>query len=131
VTVGLDTSVFVRLLVGQPQDQFERAEAYLDELHLRGDQAVISDLVVAETYFALQYHYQISKADALAFIARAFESGDIKPNGVAPAILKTPALATAKPGFVDRLIHAEYLKQADEIATFEKAASKLKSVRVL
>ena len=131
MTVGLDTTVFVRLLIGEPNDQFARAEAYLDELYFRGDQAIVSDLVVAETYFALQYHYQISKADALASIARAFESGDIKSTGVAPQILKTLALATAKPGFVDRLIHAAYLKQADEIATFEKASSKLESVRIL
>ena len=131
MTVGLDTTVFVRLLIGKPEDQFARAEAYLDELYFRGDQVIVSDLVVAETYFALQYHYQISKADALAFIARAFESGDIKPTGLAVEILRMPALATAKPGFVDRLIHAEYLKLAHEVVTFEKAASKLKSVCVL
>ena len=131
MTVGLDTTVFVRLLIGEPHDQFARAEAYLDELYFRGDQAIVSDLVVAETYFALQHHYQVSKVNALAFIARAFESGDIKSNGVAPEILKTPALATTNPGFVDRLIHADYLKQAREVATFEKAFSKLKTVRIL
>ena len=47
MTVGLDTTVFVRLLIGEPHDQFARAEAYLDELYLRGDEAIVSDLVVA------------------------------------------------------------------------------------
>jgi hypothetical protein len=34
----------------------------------------------------------------------------------------------AKPGFVERLIHAHYLNEADGMATFEKAAAKLPKV---
>jgi predicted nucleic acid-binding protein len=131
VNVGFDTSVVLRLLVGEPADQFKRAEALLDEIVRRGDRAVVSDLVVAEVYFALQHHYGASKSEALRFLADAFESGEIKPLGPALEVLKTPGLATANPGFVDRLIHAEYLKVANEVVTFEKASSKLKSMRVL
>ena len=54
---GLDTSVVLRLLLGQPADQAARAVAFLDELSRGGHHAVVSDLVVAEAYFALQHHY--------------------------------------------------------------------------
>lgn len=131
MNVGLDTSVFLRLIVGEPHDQFRRAIVFLDELTRRGDIAVVSDLVVSETYFALQYHYNVSKKEALAFLADAFASGDIHSLGAASIVLQTPGLATAKPGFVDRLIHAGYLAAADEVVTFEKASAKMKSTRVL
>jgi hypothetical protein len=49
------------------------------------------------------------------------------------------AVAPARPGpraacglgFVDRLIHAEYRKHADEMLTCEKAAGRLTGTRVL
>ena len=128
---GLDTSVVLRLLLGQPADQAARAEAFLDELSRRGHQAVVSDLVVAEAYFALQHHYDVSKRDALLGLRRLFADGEIGPLGAAAEVLATEELASAKPGFVDRLIHGAYADAADEMVTFEKAAGKLKSVRVL
>jgi len=131
VKTGLDTTVVLRLLLGRPADQAARAVAYLDELSRGGHHAVVSDLVVAEAYFALQHHYGVSKQDALLGLRRLFADGEIEPLGAAAEVLATDALASAKPGFVDRLIHGAYADAADEMVTFEKAASKLKSVQVL
>ncbi len=48
------------------------------------------------------------------------------------AVLETSGLATAKPGFIDRVIHRNSLGSgADELVTFEKAAAKLPKLRVL
>ena len=44
----------LRLLVGRPEDQTERALAFLDTLKTRGDRAVVSALVVTEVLFACQ-----------------------------------------------------------------------------
>ena len=129
--VGLDTSVVLRLLLGQPADQAARAVAFLDELTRGGHHAVISDLVAAEAYFALQHHYYVSKQDALLGLRELFAAGEIKPLGAVAEVLATSRLASAKPGFVDRLIHGVYTESADSMVTFEKAATKLKSVRVL
>jgi predicted nucleic acid-binding protein len=129
--VGLDTSVVLRLLLGQPADQSQRAVAFLEEAVRHGDQAVVSDLVVAETYFALQYHYGVPKKEALAALRRMFADGEIESQGVAAEILAAEGLASAKPGFVDRLIQGAYVVSGGSMATFEKASGKLKSVRVL
>jgi predicted nucleic-acid-binding protein len=104
---------------------------FLDELARGGHRAGVSDLVVAEAYFALQHHYGVSKQDALLGLRRLFADGEIEPLGAAAKVLAADRMASAKPGFVDRLIHGAYADAADEMATFEKAASKLKSVRVL
>ncbi len=131
MTCGLDTSVVLRLLVGQPADQAQRAVALLDELARRGDQAAVSDLVVAEAYFALQHHYAVPKKEALAALRRMFAEGEIVALGAAAAVLETPGLATAKPGFVDRLIQTGYTANGDTMVTFERASGKLPAVRVL
>ena len=55
----------------------------------------------------------------------------MKPLGAVAAVLAANGLASANPGFVDRLIHGAYADAADEMVTYEKAAGKLKSVRVL
>lgn len=127
----MDTSVVLRLLLGQPADQAARAVAFLDELSRGCCRAAVSDLVVAEAYFALQHHYGVSKRDALMGLRRLFADGEIESLGAAAQVLATDGLASAKPGFVDRLIHGAYGGAGDEMATFEKASGKLASVRVL
>ncbi|CAN5914608.1 hypothetical protein BH11VER1_BH11VER1_26130 [soil metagenome] len=129
--IGLDTSVLVRLLVGSPPEMLDRAVAYLDELRLSDHEAVASDLAIAEAYFALQHHYQIPKKVALASLHQLFASGMIGCSPHTLALLALPSLDTAKPGFVDRLIHAGYTKNADGMATFEKSAKKLPRTLVL
>jgi len=60
-----------------------------------------------------------------------FADGEIESQGVAAEILAAEGLASAKPGFVDRLIQGAYVVSGGSMATFEKASGKLKSVRVL
>jgi predicted nucleic acid-binding protein len=132
VTVGLDTSVVLRLLTGTPDPQAQAALRWLRRARVEGALVVVSDLVVSETYFALQYHFRVPKAEALRQIAQFLASGDVTSEGVAAAVLTTPALATAKPGFVDRLIYQQYLRGgASRMATFEEAARTLPQAQVL
>jgi len=128
---GLDTSVVIRLLVGEPADQAARAQAFLDELFEAGEKACVCDLVVSEVYFALQYHYEVPKDEALEALRGMFDSGEIIGTGAAPTVLKTKNLAKAKPGFVDRLIHESYRNEESGMATFEKKSRRLENVRVL
>lgn len=131
MTVGLDTSVVLRLLTGQPATQAEAAVVFLDDLQRRGDRPVVSDLVVAETYFALQHHYGVSKADALRALRRMLDDGEIASTGAAHTLLSVRNVASAKPGFVDRLIHHAYIAGGGSMATFEKAPAKLNAVTLL
>ena len=56
----------------------------------------------------------------------------METTGEAAEVLDTPGLESAKPGFVDRVIHRGYLGSGgDELVTFERAARKLSGVRVL
>lgn len=130
-SAGLDTSVVLRLLTGSPPDQARRALNEVTERLQSGARVSVSDLVISEVYFALQYHYDVPKAEALRLLSVFLSDSGVVCTGAAATVLSTPGLATAKPGFVDRLIHAECRGQAEELLTFETAAARLPGVRVL
>jgi predicted nucleic acid-binding protein len=132
MNLGLDTSVVLRLLTAEPEAQAREAIRWLRQARAAGDTPVVSDLVASEVYFALQHHFGVPKAEALRQLALFLASGDVRAGGVATAVLATPRLASAKPGFVDRLIHQQYLSEgALGMVTFERAARALPEVRVL
>ncbi len=129
--LGLDTSVILRLLVGAPAKQFANAVAFLEHCAAQNVRVVVSDLVICETYFALQHHYGVPKAQALNALDQLFDSGDVHGTGVAPQVLKTPRLSTATLGFADRVIHAQYQERKASLASFEKASKKLPNALVI
>ena len=130
-TVGLDTSVVLRLLTGEPVTLATKAVEFLDECLAKRREVFVPDLVVAETYFALQHHYGVPKSEALDALRAFLESGDVTASSSMRTVLNTPRLATAKPGFVDRLIHAQIREQGGKMASFERAAGKLEGTAVL
>ncbi len=130
--VGLDTSVLVRLLVGEPRELALAALRFLEERKAAGDRVLVSDWVLAEAYYAFQYHYGASKADTLAAFRDFLATSGVEGTGEAQAVLETPNLASSKPGFIDRVIHRNYLRSsADQVVTFERAARRLPRVVVL
>jgi predicted nucleic-acid-binding protein len=129
--VGLDTSVLLRLLAGEPCSLAALAARRVEASLLAGDTVLVSDLVVSEAYFALQYHFGLSKAQAIGVLRDFLRQSGVVAAGAAPGILATPNLAVAQPGLVDRLIHAEYTRVGGEMLTFEKSAARLPGARVL
>ncbi len=123
----------MRLLRGEPRDQAERALRFLDELLAEGRRATVSDLVVAETYFALHTHYGVPKTEAVQTLAELLRSELVapEPGGSALEALDAALTSSQKPGFADRLIHAQYMKTAGGMASFERAAGKLEGAVVL
>lgn len=129
---GLDTSVVVRVLTEDPPDQAAEAAQWIAACRAQGEAPWVSDLVVAEAYFALQTHYGVPKAEALAALRELLESGDVAPTGRALEVLRSlERPSSSKPGFLDRVIHAEIISRGGRMATFEKSAAKLPSTFVL
>src|SRR5690606_17623034 len=127
----LDTSFIIRLLTQSPLPLFKVAADFLDQW-TQGQPALhIPDLVLAEAYFALQHHYQYPKADALAALHALSDHSAIAVSSVAATVLSLPNLASARPGFIDRLIHARAVADGATLVTFEKSARKLAKVLVI
>lgn len=128
--VALDTSVVLRILTGEPERSALVAARAVATAAAEGE-VLVSDLVVAECYFALQHHYGFSKEQAVESLRELFRQSPIRALGAAARVLETPRLSSARPGFVDRLIHEESTARADQLWTFERAAATLPAVRVL
>jgi predicted nucleic-acid-binding protein len=129
--IALDTSVVLRLLVQEPAALYRRAAQCIEERLAAGAAVHVSDLVLAEAYFALQSYYGIPKADALSILLAFIGTPGIQASAVASRVLAQPKLATAQPGFVDRLIHGEAWAAGRMLVTFEKSARKLPLTQVL
>lgn len=130
--LGLDTSVVIRLLTGSPAKQAECAFNFLQKAVKTKQKVIVSDLVVAETYFALCYHYNIPKSEAIKQLFDFLTSGfaQPEPEGVAVQTLKE-ASSGKMPGFVGRIIRNQYLSYVLEIVTFDISLSRLENVKLL
>lgn len=131
IRAALDTSVIMRLLTGQPPDLARAARSYMAEIEQAGAKVFVSNLVVMEAYFACQHHYGMPKADVLSGLHTLLSMPTFVVHPLLPGLLSMPAIARSKPGFLDRLIHAEAATVRLPLLTFEKAAARLPGTRVL
>ena len=129
---GFDTSIVLRVLTGKPESLAAVVRTRLEGLWLDGAVLDVCDLVVSETYFALQHSYCLSKARALNALVKLSVHPGFRLSSHAIAALQTPNLATAKPGFLDRVIHGTYVTDDESVMlTCEKDARKLAGVEVV
>ena len=104
---GIDTSVLMRLVTGDPEPEFQRCVEELRRLtEDQGVEVFASNQVIGEAYVALQHHYGIASQDARAALEDALTSGLVAPlNGQS---LIHALRASGGPGLFDRLIADGY-----------------------
>ena len=56
MAIGLDTSVVLRLLIGEPRLQMEAARRRIERALIAGEKVLVTDLVIAEAFYALRHH---------------------------------------------------------------------------
>lgn len=122
MTIGLDTSVVVRLLEGDPPDQLAQALRRIRKAKAAGDTVIVTDLVVAEAYFTLQRHYGVPKDEARRALIALFDGRLVEPE---PTGVLVALGARSGPGLVDRLIHERYRALGVSTLTFDGRMAKL------
>ncbi len=117
MSLGLDTSVILRLLTGQPAAESRVARERLERAHLEGEPVTVTDLVLAEAYFALCHHYAVARDQARERLAAMASSGalTVVPPGAVDALAKATGA-----GLVDRLIHARHRAAGLLTVTFDR-----------
>lgn len=132
-TIGLDTSVVLRILTGEPEAQARVTREFVRTSMVQGKRLVVSDLVISEAYFALVTHYEVSKQEAVDGLLEMIERDVVQPcqGSRAIAVLRAMKSSGQRPGLVDRLIHAQYASLPAGMATSEKASRKLPGTLVL
>lgn len=128
---GIDTSVFVRLLTGHPESDFQVTIKKLAALHKREptSEIVVSNQVIGEAYITLQRFYKLTKVDARAGILKILEDGLVTPLHGLPIleILKEDGGA----GLMDRLIAQDYHQKKIQVLTNDKKMAKIEGIKLL
>ncbi len=128
---GIDTSIFVRLLTGEPEKDFEQTKSALEKILVDDPSAEIevSNMVIAEAYFVLQHHYGVSKEEAKSGIASVMISGLVKPQRGANVL--SALAAKQQPGLLDRLITEGYSANGLITITRDRRMGRLPHCRIL
>ena len=127
---GIDTSVLVRLITGQPADSFshcvERLRALVED---EGAEIFASNQVVGEAYIAARHHYGLPGSDVRASLLGALQSGLVSPlHG--RAVLDALQAADSH-GLFDRLIADDYARAGLEVLTLDRKMASLPGVSTL
>ena len=128
---GIDTSVFLRLLTGDPEDGYRQALAALIALIEANPltEISVSNIVIGEAYIALQHHYKVGKISARKAIITVLNSGLLTPlNGAEVLELLEE---TTGCGLIDRLIANDYEHRSLTTLTLDKKMSGLPSAQRL
>lgn len=131
MSFGVDTSVLVRLLVGEPAAQASKAKERLLAAHRLRRPVHVSDLVIAETYYALKFHYGSALEDIRRSLLAMLTSGLIQPEPGSAVLAVLQSKIGGKAGFVDRLIQARYEADGLTTLTLDRAQAKLGHVELI
>lgn len=127
---GIDTSILVRLLTGDPEDAFVDCSRKLTTLvEKEGAEIFVSNQVIGEAYIAVQHHYGVSKPDVRAGLRQLLRSGLLAPlNGNS---VFTALKATAGCGLLDRLITDDHSHADLQTLTLDRKMAALPGARRL
>ena len=129
MSIGLDTSVVLRLLTGQPAGQASTARKRLEQAVADSEPIFVTDLVLGETYFALQHHYGVSAEQARSTILSMLRSNVLM---AAPPAAVAAFESEGGAGVLDRLIHGRHQSLDLVTLTFDRQMARLEgTVRLL
>ena len=127
---GIDTSVLMRLLTGEPPDAFEdcvrKLAAMIED---DGAELFASNQVIGEVYVAVRHHYCVTRDDARAGLLDVLSSGLVAPLNGRTVIEALEASGGA--GLFDRLIADDYARAGMEVLTLDRRMSALPGARRL
>ena len=127
---GIDPSILVRLLTGEPEDTYAACRNTLQQLiEDRGARIFASNMVIGETYIAVQHHYGVSKEDARDGLLKVLKSGMVSPlhgRSVLAAIASRSGT-----GLLDRLIADDYRRAELVTLTLDRKMSVLPATEFL
>ena len=126
---GIDTSVLMRLITGQPVEAFDYCVTRLSALVQEGAEIFASNQVIGETYIGVQHHYGVTSQDARASLIEALRSGLVSPLNRQSVL--SALEASNRPGLFDRLIADDYSHSGLKALTLDRRMSRLPNSQYL
>jgi predicted nucleic acid-binding protein len=126
---GIDTSVLVRLLTGDPEDLYQRCLESLTDLVEDGAELFASNQVIGEAYVVVQHHYGVDKTDARSALISVLSSGLVAPLHGEDVLAALAARSGC--GLLDRLIAEDYRRAGLQTLTLDRRMAALPQTRAL
>lgn len=123
---GIDTSVLVRLVTGEPPTEFTRCMERLNALKEAGLGILVSNQVIGEAYITVQHHYDLTEPEARAALLDIFQRGLVWPLNGSDIIAMLEV--SGGPGLFDRLIANDYHRDGLDVFTLDRRMSTLTNV---
>ena len=121
---GIDTSILVRLLTGQPAADYQATLKRLTAIRAsQAEHILVANIVIAEAYAVLQHHYGLSKADTRDALVSVLTSGLVEPAQGDAAL--DALRSTKEPDLTDRLIALDYAHQHATVLTLDRKMATL------
>ena len=126
---GIDTSVLLRLVTGEPEQDLDRCLTGLAAEVEAGGEILVSNQVLGEAYIVLQQFYGVTKPAARAALLEVLRRRLVAPlNG--PSVFDALE-ASGGPGLVDRLMVDGYTHNDIETLTLDRRMAGLPRSRLL
>ncbi len=126
---GIDTSVLLRLVTGEPEQDLVRCLTGLAAVVEDGGEILVSNQVLGEAYIVLQQFYGVSKPAARSALLEVLRRDVVAPiNGQS---VFDALEASGGPGLVDRLIVDGYSNDDVETLTLDRRMARLPRSRLL
>jgi predicted nucleic-acid-binding protein len=127
---GIDTSILVRLLVGQPAADYQACVHRLSAIRAEQPEHItVANIVIAEAYAVLQHHYGLGKTESRTAMISVLTSGLVEPAH-GDAVIEA-LQSTKEPGLTDRLIALDYTNQRTTVLTLDRKMAALPGCRRL
>jgi predicted nucleic-acid-binding protein len=124
--LGIDTNVLVRFLVGDDQEQFERARRLIKREVHNAEPIVISRAVLLETEWVLRSRYELPKEEIIAALSSLLDSVELQIEDEPSVEQAVFNWKDSNVEFADCLINAHNLALGCRAtATFDGRAAKL------
>ena len=75
--LGIDTNVFVRLLVSEDAEQTRRARKLIEQCAVREESVLVSLLILIEAEWVLQSRYELGKGSLLSLFRAALAAREL------------------------------------------------------
>ncbi|MBN1947937.1 MAG: type II toxin-antitoxin system VapC family toxin [Bradymonadales bacterium] len=120
--IALDTSVLVRYLVEDDEEQTARAAALIEGTASRGEQLFVAGIVLCEVVWVLRSSYRIPRLEVVAVLKNLVRARPLRFQDK-EAIHRALAAYESKRGdFADYLISEQAAAAGcEQVATFDRA----------
>jgi predicted nucleic-acid-binding protein len=120
-----DTNVILRYLLADVPEQFDKAEAFFEQVRVGKQRALVLESVIVECVYVLTKFYQVPKGQTVSILIDFLQYKGIVNSDRETLVAGLRLFAENSLDLVDCLLLARARLHGEAVFTFDKALNKL------